>query len=70
VGKKFDPHFHEILMQVDSSDHEEATVIEEFQKGYMLHELVIRTAKVKIAKRSETQQEPPKGTKEIPEQSQ
>ncbi|MCR4338132.1 MAG: nucleotide exchange factor GrpE, partial [Candidatus Omnitrophica bacterium] len=49
VGKKFDPHRHEILMQFQSEDHEDGTVVEEFQKGYQLGDKVIRTAKVKVA---------------------
>jgi len=49
VGKKFDPHCHEVLMQVESDDQEEETVVEEFQKGYYLGDRVIRTAKVKVA---------------------
>ena len=52
VGKKFDPHCHEPLMQVDSNEHEDGTVVEEFQKGYYLGDRVVRTAKVKVAKKS------------------
>ena len=48
-GKKFDPHCHEILMVMESPDHEDGTIIEEFQKGYMFGDRVIRTAKVKVA---------------------
>jgi molecular chaperone GrpE len=49
VGKMFDPHCHEALMQVESEDAKEGAVLEEFQKGYLLGERVIRTAKVKVA---------------------
>lgn len=49
LEQKFDPYKHECLMQGDS-DKESGTIIEEFQKGYMLNETVIRPAKVKIAK--------------------
>ncbi|MDP1853517.1 MAG: nucleotide exchange factor GrpE [Candidatus Omnitrophota bacterium] len=49
-GKIFDPHYHEALMQVEDSNFPEHTVIEELQKGYLLYERVIRTAKVKISK--------------------
>lgn len=49
VGRKFDPHYHEILMQVESDDVEGVQVVEEFQKGYSLGDRVIRTAKVKVA---------------------
>ena len=50
VGQKFDPHRHEILMLVDSDQHKEGTVLEEFQKGYLLGDRVVRTSKVKVAK--------------------
>ena len=50
-GKPFDPHCHEILMQEERSDCEDGIVLEEFQKGYLLGERVVRTAKVKVAKK-------------------
>lgn len=49
LGKKFDPHCHEILMQQETSNLEDGLIIEEFQKGYFLGDRVIRTAKVKVA---------------------
>ena len=49
VGKKFDPHCHEILLQVPSTEYADGTVIEEFQRGYYLGDRVVRTAKVKVA---------------------
>ena len=52
-GKMFDPHCHEALMQEERDDLAEGTVIEEFQKGYLLGSRVIRTNKVKIAKKKE-----------------
>ncbi|MCG2711263.1 MAG: nucleotide exchange factor GrpE, partial [Candidatus Omnitrophica bacterium] len=49
-GKPFDPAFHEALMQVESDEYPDETVIEELEKGYLLHERVLRTAKVKVSK--------------------
>lgn len=49
VGKRFDPKFHEVMLQ-EESDQEEGTVLEELQKGYMLNDRVIRFSKVKISK--------------------
>ena len=66
-GKKFDPHFHEILMQEETAQHEEGMVIEEFQKGYMIDDHVLRTAKVKIAKRIDKQNKTTHGTSDISE---
>jgi len=51
VGKKFDPHCHEVLMQEETEEHDDQTIVEEFQKGYMLGDRVVRTAKVKVAVR-------------------
>jgi molecular chaperone GrpE len=50
-GKLFDPHLHEALMQVENKDIPEHTVVEELQKGYLLNDRVIRTAKVKVSKK-------------------
>ncbi len=51
LGKKFDPHCHEALMQTETDQFEDNVVMEEFQKGYVLGDRVIRTAKVKVAKK-------------------
>ncbi len=50
-GKMFDPHLHEAMMQELSQDVEEGTILDEFQRGYMLYSKVIRYAKVKVSKR-------------------
>ncbi|MCQ2411830.1 MAG: nucleotide exchange factor GrpE [Sphaerochaetaceae bacterium] len=50
VGKEFDPMLHEACMMAIDESLEKETVLEEFQKGYTLHERVIRPAKVKIGK--------------------
>ena len=50
LDKKFDPYFHEALLQ-EESDQEPDTVIEEMQTGYKFKDNVIRTSKVKIAKK-------------------
>nr|WP_290911802.1 nucleotide exchange factor GrpE [Anoxybacillus sp.] len=48
VGKPFDPHVHQAVMQVEDSNYEPNTVVEEFQKGYKLKDRVIRPAMVKV----------------------
>ncbi len=48
VGKKFDPHFHEVLC-TEKCANEQNTVLEELGKGYRLKSKVIRPSKVKIA---------------------
>lgn len=46
--QQFDPYYHEALLKV-VSELPENTILEEFQKGYILHDKVIRHAKVKIS---------------------
>lgn len=50
VGKDFDPNFHNAVMQVDSEDYESGKVAQEFQKGYMYHDTVLRHSMVGVAK--------------------
>lgn len=50
-GKVFDPDYHEALMQVENKDLPENTIVEVLQKGYLMYERVIRTAKVKVSKK-------------------
>lgn len=51
IGEKFDPYKHEALMKEVKEDCEEGIILEEFQRGYMLKDTVIRYSKVKVAKR-------------------
>ena len=48
AGEKFDPYYHEALLKVDS-ELPENTILEEFQKGFMINGKVLRHAKVKIS---------------------
>lgn len=48
LGKKFDPYIHEVIKLIDS-DKEENEIVEEIQKGYFLHNHVVRPSKVIIS---------------------
>jgi molecular chaperone GrpE len=50
VGETFDPNIHEAVMQVTSEEYPENVVVEELQKGYMLHDRVIRPSMVVVSK--------------------
>jgi molecular chaperone GrpE len=50
-GKTFDPSQHEALMQVEKADVPENTIVEELQKGYLIDNHVLRTAKVKVSRK-------------------
>jgi molecular chaperone GrpE len=52
MGEVFDPAFHQAIMQEESADHKENTVIREFQKGYTIHGRLLRPAMVVVAKES------------------
>ena len=49
LNKPFDPNFHNAVMHVEDDEIEESTVVEEFQKGYIYKEHVIRYSMVKVA---------------------
>lgn len=50
VGKPFDPYEHEAVMYDETNEVPDGTVIAELQRGYKLHDRVIRPALVKVAK--------------------
>jgi len=49
VGEKFDPNLHNAVMHVEDPEYDESVIIEEFQKGYILKDRVIRYSMVKVA---------------------
>jgi molecular chaperone GrpE len=50
-GQPFDPNVHEAVMGQTSEEHEEGTILETFQRGYLLNGKPIRPAKVVVARR-------------------
>ena len=56
LNKKFDPNFHQALSEIDS-EKEPGTVVEEVQKGYMLHDRLLRPSLVNVAKSSKKEEE-------------
>ena len=49
VGKEFDPNFHNAVMHVEDEELGENIVAEEFQKGYLYKDTVVRHSMVKVA---------------------
>lgn len=49
IGEKFDPHQHQAISMIEA-DAEPNTVVQVLQKGYTLHERVLRPALVMVAK--------------------
>lgn len=54
VGNPFDPRYHEAFLQEESDEHPENTVIRELQRGYMLHDRLLRPAVVAVSKLKES----------------
>jgi molecular chaperone GrpE len=50
VGAEFDPHFHQAVAHEPSAHHAEGQIIEEYRRGYMLGERLLRPSMVKVAK--------------------
>ena len=50
LGADFDPNVHMAVVHEESPEHREGEVIGELQKGYMLHDRLLRPAMVKVAK--------------------
>ena len=53
IGKTFDPVFHQAMMQEETEVYPENTVSRELQKGYMIHDRLLRPAMVVVSKKKE-----------------
>ncbi len=49
IGLPFDPNLHEAVVHEDTADHPDNEVIDELQRGYRLHDRVIRPSLVRVA---------------------
>jgi molecular chaperone GrpE len=49
-GEAFDPQKHEATLQIETSDQPENTIVQELQKGYAIHDRLLRPAMVTVAK--------------------
>jgi len=57
VGQPFDPTKHHAVSLVESDTHPENIVVEEFRKGYLLNDRILRPSLVSVAKRKEGKKE-------------
>ena len=55
LGQKFDPNFHQALNEIEGE--EDGKVVAEIQKGYMLHDRLLRPALVSISKKNNNKKE-------------
>ncbi len=53
VNKKFDPNFHQAMLEIEDSTKETGTVVQEIQKGYMMKDRLLRPSFVGVTKKRE-----------------
>ena len=59
LNKKFDPNFHQAMLEIEDNTKDAGTVIQEIQKGYMMKDRLLRPSLVSVTKkREEKKQEP------------
>lgn len=58
MGEKFDPQFHEAMFEIPTADAENGTVMQVVETGYVIHDRLLRPAKVGIAKAGPAPTEP------------
>ncbi len=56
-GHKFDPHMHEALVHLETSEHEDNTIVEELRRGYLLKDHLLRPAQVVVASSPKSQKD-------------
>ena len=53
VNKKFDPNFHQAMLEIEDNTKEAGTVIQEIQKGFMMNDRLLRPSFVGVTKKRE-----------------
>ena len=51
INKKFDPNFHQAMLEVENSTKEPGMIVQEIQKGYMMKDRLLRPSLVGVAKK-------------------
>lgn len=62
IGQRFDPHLHQAVERVESTEHEDGTVVGVLMPGYLFHGKALRPAAVRVAvhPHGHSSEEPPK----------
>ena len=53
INKRFDPNFHQAMLEIENNTKEPGTVVQEIQKGYMMKDRLLRPSLVGITKKRE-----------------
>jgi len=57
INKKFDPNFHQAMLELEDNTKESGTVVQEMQKGYMMKNRLLRPSLVGVTKKGEEKAE-------------
>ena len=57
INKKFDPNFHQAMLEVENNSKEAGTVVQEIQKGYMMKDRLLRPSLVGVSKKIQKKEE-------------
>ena len=57
INKKFDPNFHQAMLEVEDNTRNPGTVVQEIQKGYMMKDRLLRPSLVSVTKKREEKAE-------------
>ena len=53
INKKFDPNFHQAMLEIENDSKEPGTVLQEIQKGYMMKDRLLRPSLVGVVKKKD-----------------
>ena len=57
INKRFDPNFHQAMLELEDNTKEAGTVVQEIQKGYMMKNRLLRPSLVGVTKKREEKEE-------------
>ncbi len=64
LNKKFDPNFHQAMMEIEDNNKEPGTIIQEIQKGFTIKDRLLRPSLVGVAKKTQEKNEKTEENKE------
>ena len=64
MNKKFDPNFHQAMLELEDNTKDAGTVVQEIQKGYMMKDRLLRPSLVGVTKKREEKVENTKKDRE------
>ena len=65
IGKKLDPNLHQAMMEIEDTQKEPGTIIQEIQKGFMMKDRLLRPSLVGVSKKTNEKDEKNEENKEV-----